>query len=321
MTKTVLISIGSNTESKRQTALARRVLAKQFPGIKFTRSLTSEAWGGQGMYSNMLAEFATSMTVEELTTILKKKEKEMGDSTELRRQGKVMMDIDLLRYDETRHHNDDWERPYIKRLLKYAMRMILILMLAVPMQVQGALTKSESLELLTKAIEYFQGGKYHESILAFERLSKHYKLTPRYQAYLGMSYYKEMQYEEAVKHLTECLPQLKAYSPKEQAVYLYSCAESLFHLERYQSSITYYEKALPLVEGNDKGDVLFHDAFANYLIAQQCEDDINKDKYFSRCKKLFGEALKLYKANTDTATSLQVARLKQTETMLKGMGK
>ena len=291
-------------------ALARKCLSQNFPGIKVTRTLTSPACPGEGMYSNMLAEFDTSLERTELVRELKQLEVRMGDSEALRRKGTVMMDLDILRFGEERHHLEDWERPYIKRLLRYAMRMVVMLLMMVA--TTGSVTageKSAEVELLGKAIEYYQGGKYHESILAFEKLRRTYHLNPRFMAYLGMSYYKEMQYEEAAKYLKRCLPELQAYSPYEQAVYTYSCAESLFHLERYAESIIYYEQALPLVSGNDRGDVLFHNAFAHYLTQGETAEVV----------KLFSEALSAYKANTADATELQVARLRQTETMLRGM--
>lgn len=291
-------------------ALARGYLSLAFPEIKFTRTLTSPACPGEGMYSNMLAEFDTELGRTELVEELKLMETQMGDRAELRRGGKVMMDIDILRYGTEKHHLADWERPYIKRLLRYTLKMVaLLLMLAMPAVSGYCNDRSGEVELLGKAIEYYQGGKYHESILAFEKLNKTYKLNPRFTAYLGMSYYKEMQYEEAVKYLKRCLPDLQAYSPYEQAVYTYSCAESLFHLERYAESIKYYEQALPLVSGNDRGDVLFHNAFAHYLTQGETAEVM----------RLFSEALTAYKANATDATALQVARLRQTETMLRGM--
>lgn len=260
----------------------------------------------------MLAELHTGMDFETLLAEMKHLEQLMGDCKELRLQGTVRMDIDILQYGEERHHTCDWDRPYIKQLLHYAMKLwLILLMLTAPAVHTIARDKAGEVELLGKAIEYYQGGKYHESILAFEKLGRTYKLNPRFTAYLGMSYYKEMQYEEAAKYLKRCLPELQAYSPHEQAVYAYSCAESLFQLERYTEAIEYYEQALPLVSGNDRGDVLFHNAFAHYLTQGETPEVV----------RLFSEALSAYKADATNATSLQVARLKQTETMLRGMKK
>ena len=111
-------------EGRRQMALARHLLSRCFIGIRFTRTLTSPACPGEGIYSNMLAEFDTDMERGKLVQKLKHLEQQMGDTAELRREGKVMMDIDILCYGDEKHHLADWERPYIKRLLRYAMKMV-----------------------------------------------------------------------------------------------------------------------------------------------------------------------------------------------------
>lgn len=69
-------------------------------------------------YSNMLATFSTELDETTLITLLKKFELELDDTPELRKSGTVMMDIDLLQYDEERRHTDDWQRAYIKQLME-----------------------------------------------------------------------------------------------------------------------------------------------------------------------------------------------------------
>lgn len=172
---------------------------------------------------------------------------------------------------------------------------------------------TSSQEQLTKALEYFQGGKYHEAILCFTKLQKRYKLNPRFLAYLGMCYYKEGMYEEAIENLREGIPALSSYSPKEQAVYSYYCAESLFEMGEYTESIHYYDLTLSNVQGNDRADVLFHTAFAYYL-----RDGASPDNAPQLITYL-SEAQSLYEANASSSTELQHARLQQTRTMLAGL--
>jgi len=57
------------------------------------------------------------MTPEQVTEALKQTEIRMGRTNEDRRQGIVRIDLDLMRYDDQRHHVKDWERDYIKKLL------------------------------------------------------------------------------------------------------------------------------------------------------------------------------------------------------------
>ena len=174
---------------------------------------------------------------------------------------------------------------------------------------------SSSQEQLTKALEYFQGGKYHEAILCFTKLQKRYKLNPRFKAYLGMCYYKEGMYEEAIENLREGIPALSSYSPKEQAVYTYYCAESLFEIGEYTESLHYYDLTLANVQGNDRADVLFHTAFAYYL-----RDGVTPENAPQLIAYL-SEAQSLYEANIPSSTDLQQARLHQTRTMLAGLKK
>ncbi|MBQ7451442.1 MAG: hypothetical protein IJV60_02695, partial [Prevotella sp.] len=81
------------------------------------------------------------------------------------------------------------------------------------------------------------------------------------------------------------------------------------YMEKYHEAITYYNMALPLTNGNNRADILFHNAFAHYL-TEGVTDTV---------KQLFSDALQIYKDNTATATQQQAARLKQTENMLRAM--
>lgn len=293
----------------------RERLTKAFPDIVFTEDLTTPAYGKPAdalPYANCLAKATTTLNEEELRKQLKAIEKELGDTHLLRSDDIVMMDIDLLEYNGTRHHHDDWQRPYVKTLIKrlHAIGILLIGSLIVFTPQQTIAQTNNDTELLGKAVEYYQSEKYHECIITFKRLQERYKLNPRFMAYLGFCYYKERQYEEAIKCLKDGIPELKAYSPKEQAVFIYSCAESYFNLQRYEDAITYYRLALPHTEGNDKADVLFHTAFSYYLQDKSTE-----------AIPLFTEALSLYKSNTSPNDDLHTARLRQTETMLKGLTK
>ena len=192
--------------------------------------------------------------------------------------------------------------------------------------------------LLGKAIEYYQGRKYHESILAFEKLRLHYQLNPRFTAYLGFSYYKEREYEDAVACLEESIPQLTAYSPFEQAIYLYACAESHFYLSQYRLALPYYQQALPLTTGLDAADINYHMAFCYYLdeelsteidtldiLGDSIEtDSIKADsvdikvmvlrKHFGIANRLYLEASKLH-----PLSPLHTARLSQTTNMLRAL--
>lgn len=108
---------------------------------------------------------------------------------------------------------------------------------------------------LGMAIEYFQSGKYHEALMLFKQLNKKYDLNPRFQAYMGVCYYKEWDYKHAVSTLKLVLPKLQSLSPSELSVYNYCLAESLFALEEWDKASLYYETDLTLCHPNERGDI------------------------------------------------------------------
>lgn len=123
--------------------------------------------------------------------------------------------------------------------------------------------RSRHSETLGKAIEYFGGGKYHEAMLEFEKLKEIYTLPPRFDAYLGICYYKENDYEKAALTLSKAIPSLSPFPPQERATYYFTCAESLFMLCRYDSAEVYYEKTLPVCRTDEQGDIYFRLAFCS----------------------------------------------------------
>lgn len=328
-----MFSVGCNTDRDAQMARVAGRLREAFPGVRLSDVVVSAAYGqpdGAEPYANMLAEVDTLMSQDEVVDSLKGLEREMGDSAGLRAGGCVMMDLDLLEYDGRRLHAEDWQRPYVRTLLamlaKVSMVVLMLLACTAAVAQRGPSRQDSDKELLGKAIEYYNGAKYHECILTFEKLTRNYRLSPRFMAYLGYSYYKERQYAEAVEWLRKAIPSLSAYSPREQSVYIYSCAESLFHLERYADSLPYYGQALPLTSGNDRADVLFHTAFAHYFVdglsaAVDNGDTASLHRDSAMLKNvyaLFSEAFVLYRDNSGRATELQTARQRQCQLMIKG---
>lgn len=326
------MSIGCNASHDIQMKNVMEILYSHFPDITFTEVIVSAAYGQSStaaQYANMMAACTTAMPMKELVACLKAIETAVGNTKELRSQGIVMMDIDLMQYDTVRCHADDWERPYIKRLYALLKNMLCVCVLLAICSVMCAQSvfaspQDNGSELLGKAVEYYIGGKYHECTLVFENLKRSYTLTPRFQAYLGFSYYKEGKYSEAIENLKSAIPHLSAFSSKEQSVYLYACAESLFLQYRYDEAVTYYDQLLPLTEGNDKGDVLFHKAFSIYLskkmesVAGDSVRISELSSYVIESYDLFRSAAGIYEENASTATSLQVARLRQCEAVVNG---
>ena len=114
---------------------------------------------------------------------------------------------------------------------------------------------------LERAIEYFNSGKYHEAVLLFQQLDSRYELNHRYLAYMGLCYYYEWQYAEAVNYFEKALPKLDVLAPQELSMYYYALAESYFNLSNYDKAIPCYERHLLLCHDNEKGDTFYRLGF------------------------------------------------------------
>lgn len=124
---------------------------------------------------------------------------------------------------------------------------------------------------LGKALEYFSSGKYHESLLIFEKLDERYRLNPRYLAYIGVCHYYEWNYEKAISYFDKAIPHLDNFSPQERSFYYWANAESYFQLTRYVEAIPLYETMLTLCHDNEKPDAYYRLAFC-HMFSDEWQD-------------------------------------------------
>lgn len=171
--------------------------------------------------------------------------------------------------------------------------------------VQRTFAQQTDADRLGMAIEYFQGGKYHEALLLFERLDQAYQLNPRFRAYMGVCYYYEWSYEQACQYLDATIPLLGEFSPHERSVYYYSDAESHFNLKEYDKSIPLYEEFLNVCYDNEKPEALFHLGFCYIFL----NDYHNARDYFE-------SSLAYYQRFRNTAD--QQPRIQQIQNMILG---
>lgn len=116
----VIMAIGSNHNQEENMETAKTLLRGIFgQNIVFTDTVWTEPVGIQSdMFKNCLAFAYTAHTVSQVERALKYIEKSCGDRRNARRKNVVCMDIDLLQYDNQVFHEDDWERGYIRELMK-----------------------------------------------------------------------------------------------------------------------------------------------------------------------------------------------------------
>lgn len=153
-------------------------------------------------------------------------------------------------------------------------------------------------EKLSRALDYFQSGKYHEALIWFQKLDNEYKLNPRFRAYIGVCYFYDGEYEKVVKTIEPLFAKLKAFAPHELAVYYYCVAESYFNLKKYVDAVPLYETHTLICYNNEKGDSLYRIGLCyKYLgdIPNAQEYLVEAMTYFRR----FNDSEKLLKVNNE----------------------
>lgn len=136
------------------------------------------------------------------------------------------------------------------------------------MPLASAQQKNEDAERLGKALEYFTSQKYHECLMVMQDLDKHYRLNPRYKAYLGVCYYYEWDYVNAIKQLDEAIPQLENFAPHERSFYYWADAESYFLSQKYEKAIPLYEAMLSLCYAEEKADAYYRLGFCHLFMEE-----------------------------------------------------
>ena len=114
-----ILSLASNRHQKSNLVKARQCLGELLSNMHFTSEMWTQPMNStrQDLYLNQLVEATTMLSLEELNARLKQIECNFGRTPQKRRLGIVPIDLDILLYDGCRHHERDWQRPYIQNLL------------------------------------------------------------------------------------------------------------------------------------------------------------------------------------------------------------
>ena len=109
---TILLSIGSNTFARTNIDKARRMLTRLFPGIIFSESVLSEPDDERYsfLFRNVLAMAETDYSPVEVIDKIKQTERAVGRSPRDKYIGKVIIDIDLIRYNDEILRPEDFQR-------------------------------------------------------------------------------------------------------------------------------------------------------------------------------------------------------------------
>jgi 2-amino-4-hydroxy-6-hydroxymethyldihydropteridine diphosphokinase len=113
----VIISLASNEHQEENMAKAREQLTQLLTSVHFTSAIFTEPVGSlrNEPYLNQLCQGTTALGEGLLCEVLKETEKRLGRTRN--EDGIVSIDLDLLQYDNRRHHLRDWSRNYVKALI------------------------------------------------------------------------------------------------------------------------------------------------------------------------------------------------------------
>lgn len=95
------------------------MLLRSFPGIVFTPAIMSEPYNELYTFPfrNILAAFESELPPEEIIGKVKQVESGVGRTPHDKKIGRVLIDIDLIKYGDEILRPEDYERSYVQELL------------------------------------------------------------------------------------------------------------------------------------------------------------------------------------------------------------
>lgn len=116
----IIISIGSNYNPKENVEYAKKKL-KTILGdtVRFTESIfTAPIDMASDRFINCICVAETRYKLKQLEKAFKRLERQCNRSKKNDSQNHITIDIDILLYGNEKYHKDDWDRDYVKTLLK-----------------------------------------------------------------------------------------------------------------------------------------------------------------------------------------------------------
>lgn len=117
---TFLLSIGSNENKTVNIDRCRQIISLLYPYTIFSESIESEPVGNgyEHDFVNQLALIESDDDEQSVADLLKEIEHEMGRLPQDKLAGIVVIDIDLLAVNNKIIKPEDFDRPYIKKLIE-----------------------------------------------------------------------------------------------------------------------------------------------------------------------------------------------------------
>lgn len=118
----IILSLGSNTERELNMERAKVLLQEIFKLITFSEPIETQPYGsltGGAAFLNQVAIASTSLNANEVRNHLKFIEKTIGRCPEHKRQKMVLIDVDLLQWNNIILKPADLQMDYIQSGLQY----------------------------------------------------------------------------------------------------------------------------------------------------------------------------------------------------------
>jgi len=114
----IIMSLGSNFNQRENISAAINMIVCVFPSASFTEAIWTEPVGIKSdKFLNCLCNVRSSQGLKDVTACLKRIENKLGRTAADSLRGTIAIDIDILQFNGTRLHEQDWQRDYVKKLI------------------------------------------------------------------------------------------------------------------------------------------------------------------------------------------------------------
>ena len=114
----IILSLGSNYNEQENMEYAVEQLKRLFLSIRFSESYYTDPVGSSysvGKYLNQVAIAYTGYSVDEIKPMLKEIEAAAGRSPQLKAEGKIPLDVDLVKWSDQVLKPADLQQDYVLR--------------------------------------------------------------------------------------------------------------------------------------------------------------------------------------------------------------
>lgn len=116
----IIFAVGSNENQKSHVAMAKRQLANAFEDIRFAPDMWTKPIGlpHSKPFLNTVGVTYVHVVEDRVLQAFRDVERRCGRTVARSRRGEILIDVDLLFYEDHFCHEEDWDRDYIRQLVR-----------------------------------------------------------------------------------------------------------------------------------------------------------------------------------------------------------